>query len=110
MKTGLITTDTYQNHDTGNGHPEKIDRVSVVIDNFKKLHNQNLIWEKPKKVDWSLLRSTQTSDYICFVGNSLSSEGFEFLDGDTIVTPGSKDATTDADRSIITAIDGVIER
>ena len=51
MKTGLITTDTYQNHDTGNGHPEKIDRVSVVIDNFKKLNNQNLIWEKPKKFD-----------------------------------------------------------
>ena len=48
MKTGLITTDTYQNHDTGSGHPEKVDTVSVVIDNFKKLKNKNLIWEKPK--------------------------------------------------------------
>ena len=35
MKTGLITSDTYQNHNTGDGHPEKIDRVSAVIDNFK---------------------------------------------------------------------------
>ena len=34
----------------------------------------------------------------------------EFLDGDTIVSPGSKDATTDAVGSIITAIDGVIEK
>ena len=26
MKTGLITSDTYQNHNTGDGHPEKIDQ------------------------------------------------------------------------------------
>ena len=37
MKTGLITSDTYQNHNTGDGHPEKIDRVTAVIDNFKKI-------------------------------------------------------------------------
>ena len=37
MKTGLITSDTYQNHNTGDGHPEKIDRVTVVIDNFQKI-------------------------------------------------------------------------
>ena len=30
MKTGLITSDTYQNHNTGDGHPEKIDRVLVI--------------------------------------------------------------------------------
>ena len=30
-----------------------------------------------------------------------------FLDGDTIVSPGSKEATSDAVGSIITAIDGV---
>ena len=30
-----------------------------------------------------------------------------FLDGDTVVSPGSKDATKDAVGSIITAIDGV---
>mgnify|MGYP003325100209 CR=1 FL=1 len=43
MKTGLITSDTYQNHNTGEGHPEKIDRVTAVIDNFKRLDNKNLI-------------------------------------------------------------------
>ena len=38
MKTGLITSDTFQNHDTGPGHPEQIARVSVIIKNFKKLN------------------------------------------------------------------------
>ena len=36
MKTGIITTDTYSNHDTGQGHPERADRVTVVIDHLKK--------------------------------------------------------------------------
>ena len=107
MKTGLITSDTYQNHNTGDGHPEKIDRVTVVIDNFKKLDNKDLIWKKPSKFDRSLLEITHNSDYINFVEKSFPEKGLSFLDGDTIVSPGSKDATSDAVGSIIAAIDGV---
>jgi acetoin utilization deacetylase AcuC-like enzyme len=107
MKTGLITSDTYQNHNTGDGHPEKIDRVTVVIDNFKKLDNKNLVWKKPSKFDRSLLEMTHNSDYVNFVEKSFPKKGLSFLDGDTIVSPGSKDATSDAIGSIITAIDGV---
>ena len=107
MKTGLITSDTYQNHNTGDGHPEKIDRVTVVIDNFKKLDNKDLVWKKPSRFDRSLLEITHNSDYINFVEKSFPEKGLSFLDGDTIVSPGSKDATSDAVGSIITAIDGV---
>ena len=107
MKTGLITSDTYQNHNTGDGHPEKIDRVTAVIDNFKKLNNKNLVWKKPSKFDRSLLEITHNSDYINFVEKSFPEKGLSFLDGDTIVSPGSKEATSDAVGSIITAIDGV---
>jgi acetoin utilization deacetylase AcuC-like enzyme len=107
MKTGLITSDTYQNHNTGNGHPEKIDRVKAVIDNFKKLDNKNLVWKKPTKFDKSLLKITHNSDYINFVEKSFPEQGLSFLDGDTIISPGSKDATLDAVGSVITAIDGV---
>ncbi|MDA7770109.1 histone deacetylase family protein [Candidatus Pelagibacter sp.] len=107
MKTGLITSDTYQNHNTGDGHPEKIDRVTVIIDNFKKLDNKDLIWKKPSKFDRSLLEITHNSDYVNFVEKSFPEKGLSFLDGDTIVSPGSKDATSDAVGSIIAAIDGV---
>ena len=107
MKTGLITSDTYQNHNTGDGHPEKIDRVTVVIDNFKKLDNKKLIWKKPNKFEISFLIKTHTSNYIDQVNKSFPKKGYNFLDGDTIVSPGSKDASKDAVGSIITAIDGV---
>ncbi len=107
MKTGLITSNTYQNHNTGDGHPEKIDRVTAIIDNFKKLDNKNLIWKKPVEFDQSFLINTHSSEYISQVSKSFPKNGLSFLDGDTVVSPGSKDATKDAVGSIIAAIDGV---
>ena len=107
MKTGLITSDTYRNHNTGEGHPEKIDRVTAVIDNFKKLDNKNLIWKKPTSFDQDLLIKTHSLNYINQVQKSFPQNGFNFLDGDTVVSPGSKDATKDAVGSILTAIEGV---
>ena len=107
MKTGLITSDTSQNHDTGLGHPEQIARVSVIVDNFKKFNNKNLLWKKPSKVSDEFLLSTHETDYINLVKKSFPKKGFSSLDGDTIISPGSKSATFDAVGSIITAIDGV---
>ena len=110
MKTGLVTSDTYQNHNTGDGHPEKIDRVTAVIDNFKKIDNKELIWKKPAKFDQSFLINTHSSEYIDLVSKSFPENGLAFLDGDTVVSPGSKEATKDAVGSIITAIDGVQQK
>ncbi len=105
MKTGIITTDTYLNHETGQGHPERADRVSVVIENLKK--NKKLIWKKPSKFDTKYLKIAHKSDYIDEVENSFPKKGLHFLDGDTIVSPGSRQASSDAVASIITAIDSV---
>jgi acetoin utilization deacetylase AcuC-like enzyme len=110
VKTGLVTSDTYQNHNTGEGHPEKIDRVTAVIDNFKKIDNKELIWKKPARFDQSFLINTHSSEYIDLVSKSFPENGLAFLDGDTVVSPGSKEATKDAVGSIITAIDGVQQK
>ena len=110
MKTGLVTSNTYQNHNTGEGHPEKIDRVTAVIDNFKKIDNKELIWKKPTEFDQSFLINTHSSEYIDLVSKSFPENGLAFLDGDTVVSPGSKEATKDAVGSIITAIDGVQQK
>ena len=105
MKTAIVTSDTALNHNTGTGHPEKPDRVSVVIKNLKK--NKQLIWKKPVNFNKNILNVTHTDKYIKNVQNSFPTEGLVFLDGDTIVSPGSKNATIDAVGSIISAIDGV---
>ncbi len=107
MKTGLITSETFQNHDTGPGHPEQIARVSVIIENFKKLNNKNIIWKKPSIISEDIIKDAHDIDYINLVKNSFPRKGFSSLDGDTIISPGSKEATFDAAGSIISAIDGV---
>jgi acetoin utilization deacetylase AcuC-like enzyme len=107
MKTGLITSNTYQNHNTGDGHPEQIARVSIILENFKKLNNKSLVWKKPSKVDEKILKTAHDPNYIDFVQNSFPNNKLSFLDGDTIISPGSKEATIDAVGSIISGIDGI---
>jgi len=110
LKTSIITTNTYLNHDTGQGHPERPDRVKTIIDHFRKVSPKNLIWEKPKKFDLKYLEFAHDKNYLDSVKNSFPKQGLNFLDGDTIVSPGSKDATIDAVDSILTAIEGVIKK
>ena len=107
MKTGLITSATYKNHDTGPGHPEQIARVSVIIENFKKFNNRNIIWKKPSVVTDDIIKDTHNSSYVDQVKKYFPLKGFSSLDGDTIISPGSKQASFDAVGSIITAIEGV---
>ena len=107
MKTGLITSDTYQDHDTGPGHPEQIARVTVINENLKKLNNKNILWKKPSIITDDIVKDTHDNSYFNLVKNSFPTKGFSSLDGDTIICPGSKKATFDAAGSIITAIDGV---
>jgi len=107
VKTGLITSNTYRDHDTGPGHPEQIARVSVINENFKNLNNQNILWKKPSIISDEIIKNTHDANYVESVKNSFPKKGFSSLDGDTIISPGSKNATFDAAGSIIAAIDGV---
>ena len=110
MKTGIIITDTYLNHDTGQGHPERADRVTVIIDHLKKIKLKNLIWKKPNKFDLKYLEYAHDKKYLNNLVGSSPKHGLNFLDGDTIISPGSKEASRDAVGSILTAIDGVIKK
>ena len=110
MKTGIIITDTYANHNTGQDHPEKADRVTVVIEQLKKNKSKNLIWKKPSKFDLKYLELTHEKSYLDGINDAFPSKGVNFLDGDTILSPGSKEATMDAVGSIITAIDSVMNK
>jgi acetoin utilization deacetylase AcuC-like enzyme len=107
VKTGLIFSNSYQNHDTGPGHPEQIARVSVIIEKLRRYNNNNILWKKPSIITDDIIKDTHDDAYVDLVKNSFPTKGFSSLDGDTIISPGSKEATFDAAASIITAIDGV---
>ena len=105
MKTAIITSDTSTNHLTGDGHPEQPKRVIAITEKLKK--NKNLMWDKPHTFDHNILKKVHDENYINMVQKSFPNEGIKFLDGDTIISPGSEDATIDAVGSVIKAIDGV---
>ncbi len=108
MKTAIFTSKSSLNHNTGSGHPESIARVTSVVETLKK--NKKLIWKNPTDFNKDIIKQTHSSSYIDNIENAFPEDGLTFLDGDTVVSPGSKDATFDAVGSIITAIDGVENR
>ena len=105
MKTAIITSETSLNHDTGSGHPESISRVTSIIEKLKR--NKKLIWKNPTTYNREIIKNTHSDAYVEDIENAFPLEGLKFLDGDTVVSPGSKNATFDAVGSIISAIDGV---
>ena len=108
MKTAIISSDTSTNHLTGDGHPEQPKRVLAIIEKLKR--NKNLFWDKPIKFDHNILKKAHDQNYINMVQKSFPSNGMKFLDGDTVISPGSKDATIDAVGSVINAIDGIEQK
>ena len=105
MRTAIITSKSSLNHNTGSGHPESISRITSIIETLKK--NKKLIWKKPISFDKDIIKKTHTANYIDTVEKAFPEKGLIFLDGDTVISPGSKDATFDAVGSIIAAIDGI---
>ena len=105
MKTAVISSDHSTNHLTGDGHPEQPKRVIVITEKLKK--HKNLIWDKPSPFDHKILKKAHDEDYINMVEKSFPEKGAKYLDGDTIISPGSKYATIDAVGSVIKAIEGV---
>ena len=103
MSTAIITSDTSINHLTGNGHPERPERVIAITE---KLNIRNdLIWDKPKKFDLNILKKVHDEKYIDMVQKSFPKKGLKFLDGDTVISPGSEKATREAVGSILKAMD-----
>ena len=105
MKTAIITSDSSEKHLTGDGHPEQPKRIISIVNKLKK--KEQLIWEKPSNVPKNILRLTHSEQYLKNLNNSFPSKGISFLDGDTVISPGSKKAIFDAAGSTIKAIDGI---
>ena len=105
MKTAIITSETSDDHLTGDGHPEQPKRVQSIVNVLKK--DKTLIWDKPVAVPEKILNLTHSKEYLEQLKKSFPSKGINFLDGDTVISPGSKKAIFDAAGSTIAAVDGV---
>ena len=105
MKTAIISSEASEQHITGDGHPEQPKRILSIKKKLKT--RKDLIWQQPDKVPNEILEITHSNKYIENIKKSFPSDGLKFLDGDTVISPGSKKAVYDAAGSVIRAIDGI---
>jgi acetoin utilization deacetylase AcuC-like enzyme len=110
MTTALFTHSACLAHDTGPGHPERIERLQAIIEaladpRFAALDRR----EAPRAGRDALLR-VHPAAYIDHVLASIPAEGYGALDDDTIVSPGSGEAALRAAGAVIAAIDAVMAK
>ena len=110
MTTCIFTADSSIQHDTGLGHPECPERIPSIINGLKKIQSQKLIWKNVRSFDAKYIKLTHSEKYFEKINQSFPKEGLAFLDGDTIVSHGSKKAAYDAVGAIINAIDAVMNK
>ena len=110
MTTCIFTADSSTQHDTGPGHPECPERIPSIINGLKRIQSKNLIWKDVGSFDEKYIKLTHSEKYLEKINQSFPKEGLNFLDGDTIVSKGSKKAAYDAVSSIINAIDAVMNK
>ena len=73
MKTAIINSDSYEKHNTGDGHPEQPKRVIAIKEKLKK--RKDLIWDKPDIVPDNILSMTHSKDYINNLKDSFPQKG-----------------------------------
>ena len=105
MRTAIVTSDTFENHLTGDGLPlNNRKRVISIINILKKRKiYYGKTWCSSRE---NIKRYYHTEDYIKKL-KTLFLKRVLTLDGDTVVSPGSKEAVFDAAGSTIKAIDGI---
>ncbi|MEX1108868.1 MAG: histone deacetylase family protein, partial [Dongiaceae bacterium] len=92
MTTALFTHSACLAHDTGPGHPERIERLQAIVEaladpRFIALDRR----EAPRASRADLLR-VHPAAYVDHVFASVPANGYGAIDADTILSPGSGEA------------------
>ena len=108
MSTLFYSHPSSLEHDTGPGHPERIDRIRAVQDALSGSEFDALIRRTaPRGSVWDIKR-VHDDDYIQSVFAAVPDEGYERLDADTVLSPGSGDAALYAVGGACAAVDAVV--
>ena len=110
MTTCIFTSNSSIKHDTGPGHPECPERIPAILTGLKKIQSQKLIWREIGSFDEKYIELTHSQKYLEKINQSFPKGDLAFLDGDTVVSKGSKKAAYDAVGAIINAIDAVMNQ
>lgn len=109
MVTALYSHSACFNHDTGEGHPECAERLSVIL---ARLETEEFSWLDRREAPLATLEQialVHPGDFAQKLLSSVPERGYALVDGDTILSPGSGQAALRAAGSVCAAIDAVME-
>lgn len=105
MKTALLTHADCLGHVTPEGHPERVARLEHILHTLEPLDLDRRT--APMAADDDLLR-VHPESHIRDIRSSRPVDGFNQIDGDTFMSPGSVDAAYRAAGAVVRAVDLVL--
>ncbi len=108
MSVLLFSHDAGLSHDTGPGHPERIDRLKAVREALSHPDFAALERREAPRASREQLALCHTATYIDAVFANAPAEGFTRLDPDTVMSPGSLEAALRAAGAACAAVDAVL--
>jgi acetoin utilization deacetylase AcuC-like enzyme len=110
MTIALVTHAACLAHDTGPGHPERIDRLRAVLDAIDCAQVPGLIREKAPRASIDQLAAVHDRAHVDALLAIAVPEGeHRALDADTVVSPGSVEAALRAAGAVVRGVDLVME-
>ena len=109
MSTAFISHPDCHDHDTGEGHPENAQRLSVIEDRLlaSRISDFTRYLDAPEVTREQLLRA-HTAEYLAMIDAVMPREGYARLDPDTVISPKTLQAAKRAAGSVILAVDQVM--
>lgn len=110
MTTICFSHRSFLEHDTGLGHPENAERLRSIERALSRPDFSGLDRREAPRGTREQIRLIHTDRHIDYVLGAVPKLGFAYLDGDTVVSPGSGEAALHAVGAACAAVDAVFAK
>ncbi len=108
MTTLIVHHPSSARHDTGRGHPERIDRIERVMAALSSGPFSDLPRREAPRAGADQLARAHPGGFVEAMLAAVPESGFARIDPDTVVSPGSSEASQRAAGALVAAIDAVV--
>ncbi len=108
LKTGLVADRCYLKHFAGRSHPERPERVAVMLEMAQSLTRPKLEFLAPREATPAEIASCHTPEYIATVAHTASLDRFDF-DPDTHSSRDTYETALLSAGGVLTAVEAVMD-
>ncbi len=107
MSTLILSHESYLTHDTGEYHPEHAGRLKSVLKALDQQTFAGVRREDAPQATHAEIARAHPGAYVETILNAIPTHGLRHLDGDTVVSPGSREAMLRAAGAAVRAVNAV---